>query len=194
MLRGLEVMHRIGYIHSDIKPSNVMINRFGTVKLIDFGRATLIKDPGEQFLASPMYMAPELHRRETITPQADLYSTGLVLMEMLHGGPLIDLYSTEAEIHKFKLTLPDQIPTFLPEALRRNKELLQILRRLLAIDLADRYQTAEEADTGAEGARVIHQQLAKADLDSDYALELETYIAHRIPRSKVIRRRKLESR
>ncbi len=194
ILRGLEVLHRTGYIHCDIKPSNVMIDRFGTVKLIDYGRATQVSDPGDQFLASPMYMSPEMHRRELISPQADLYSSGMVLLEMLHGGHVIDMYAKEQEIYKFKLKLPNCIGDFLPKKLRRNKQLLRVLSTLLAVELEDRYPTAEDADTGATGASLIHRQLAKADLDADYGLELETYIAHRIPRSKVISRRRLRAR
>ncbi len=194
ILRGLGILHRTGYIHSDIKPSNVMIDRFGTIKLIDFGRATTIRDPGEQFLASPIYMAPELHRRETITPQADIYSCGMILLEMLHGGRVVNEIHTETEIEQFKRDLPGRVKDYLPRALRRNRELVRILQRLLAVDLHDRYLTADQADVGTEGARIIHQQLAKADLDTDYGLELETYIGHRLPRSKVIRRRKLRDR
>lgn len=193
MLRGLGVLHRTGYIHSDIKPSNVMIDRFGTVKLIDFGRATKIADPGDQFLASPMYMAPELHERGMITRQADIYSCGMVLLEILHGGHVIDMYAKERQIHAFKLELPDAIGDFLPKKLRKNKVLITILRKLLAVDLEDRYPTAEDADVGADGASVIHKQLMKANLHVDFGVELETYMNHRIPKSQVISRRRLQT-
>jgi serine/threonine protein kinase len=192
MLRGLGVLHRTGYIHSDIKPSNVMIDRFGTIKLIDFGRATKIVDPGDQFLASPMYMAPELHERQMITRQADIYSCGMVLLEILHGGHVIDMYAQERDIHAFKLGLPDAVGDFLPKRLRKNKELIKLLRKLLAVDLEGRYPTAEDADTGTDGASVIHKQLMKADLHLDYGVELETYMSHRIPKSQVISRRRLQ--
>lgn len=194
VLRGLEILHRTGYIHCDIKPSNVMIDRFGTVKIIDFGRATQINDPRDHFLASPMYMAPEVHRRHSISPQSDIYSCGMVLLEMLHGGHVIDMYATERQIYEFKLKLPDQIGEFLSKQLRRNKQLMNILRGMLAVDLHERYETAEDADVGTTGANLIHKQLAKADLDTDYGLELETYLAHRIPRSEVIARRRLKQR
>ena len=185
MLRGLEILHRTGYIHCDIKPSNVMIDRFGTAKLIDFGRATRVNDAGDNFLASPMYMAPELHRREALSPLCDLYSCGIVVLEMLHGDPLIDQYSTEPSIIEFKKNLPGQIGDFLPGHLRRNRQLLTVLNKLLAANPADRYRNAHEADAGAEGARIIHRQLAKVDLDADYGLELENYLARRLPRSSL---------
>lgn len=192
ILRGLGVLHRTGYIHSDIKPSNVMIDRFGTIKLIDFGRATKIVDPGDQFLASPMYMAPELHERQKITRQADIYSCGMVLLEMLHGGHVIDLYAQERDIHLFKLELPDIVGDFLPKPLRKNKELIAILRKLLAVNLEDRYPTAEDADTGTDGASLIFKQLVKANLHVDHGVELETYMSHRVPKSQVISRRRLQ--
>ena len=181
ILRGLETMHRIGYIHCDIKPSNIMIDRFGTVKLIDFGRATAITDRDDFFLGSPMYMAPELHERKHLGPLVDLYSAGIVVLELLHGGHLMDARSPEREIHRFKLALPGRILDFLPEPARRNETLVKILLRLLAVNPADRYPSATDADAGHEGAYLIHQQLTRSNLDTDYGRELETYLAHRLP-------------
>ena len=190
ILRGLEVLHRTGYIHCDIKPSNVMIDRFGTVKLIDFGRATSIKSPGDTFLASPMYMAPEMHRRETLTPQVDLYACGMVLLEMLNGGPVMDLYSTEEEIYFMKRTLTDSLEDILPKELAKNKQLISVLNKLLAYDPEDRSKTAVEADIGSDGAQKFLKQLVKADLDTDYGIELEAYMSFRLPKSSLIRTRK----
>ena len=164
-----------------------MIDRFGTVKLIDFGRATSIKNPGDTFLASPMYMAPEMHRREKLTPQVDLYSCGIVLLEMLKGGPIIDLYSTEEEIFFMKRTLTESLGEILPKEVYKNKQMIKVLKRLLAYDPEDRFQTASEADIGTDGARKFHQQLVKADLDTDYGLELEAYLSHRLPESTILR-------
>ena len=191
MLRGLEVLHRTGYIHCDIKPSNVMIDRFGTVKLIDFGRATSIKNPGDTFLASPMYMAPEMHRREKLTPQVDLYSCGIILLEMLKGGPIIDLYSTEEEIFFMKRTLTDSLNELLPKELCGNKQLVRVIKRLLAYDPEERFQSAYEADIGTDGARKFHQELVKADLDTEYGMELESYLGYRLPESSILKNKNL---
>lgn len=181
ILRGLEVLHRFGYIHCDIKPSNIMIDRFGTVKLIDFGRAVSVHDDSKgNFLASPMYVAPEGHRRERITQRADLFSAGMVTAELLHGGFLIDPNSTEEELLEFKMTLAERLEELLPERLTSNETLMTILRRLVAANPADRYVSASDADAGAEGVRVLHQELALARLDADYGRELERYIEMRL--------------
>ena len=60
-LRGLETLHEMGFIHSDIKPANIMIDRLGYVKLIDYGRAMLANEKITLLLGTPVYMAPEAH-------------------------------------------------------------------------------------------------------------------------------------
>ena len=60
-LRGLETLHEMGFIHSDIKPANIMIDRLGYVKLIDYGRAMLVNEKITLLLGTPVYMAPEAH-------------------------------------------------------------------------------------------------------------------------------------
>lgn len=180
MLRGLEVLHQSGYIHCDIKPDNIMIDRFGTVKLIDFGRAVSIENPRGILLGSPMYMAPEVHRRRTLTLHSDLYSVGIVALELLHGGHLLDPYSNEETIYRFKLELPKCIGDFLPTRLRASNLLISILKRLVAVKAKNRYASANEADTGSDGVRVLLRELARARLDADYGRELERYLAHRL--------------
>ena len=88
-LRGLEAIHDAGYIHRDIKPQNILIDASGNPKITDFG-ITLC--PGEsrsssggQALGTAAYIAPEQAAGQQIGPEADLYSTGAVLFEMLTG-------------------------------------------------------------------------------------------------------------
>lgn len=184
ILRGLEVLHRLGYVHCDIKPSNIMIDRFGTVKIIDYGRAVLIRSPLELTCGSPLYMSPEAHRREPLDTTCDLYSAGLVCLELLHGKPFTNPKQDERALLHFKTTLPARVPEYLPPHVRENQTLVRILRRLLAINPADRFATAGEAEDGtpdAEGARVVHRQLAFMNLDADYSRELARYVCARIP-------------
>ena len=58
VLRGLETLHEMGFIHSDVKPANIMIDRLGYVKLIDYGRAMLANEKITILLGTPVYMAP----------------------------------------------------------------------------------------------------------------------------------------
>ncbi|NKB25457.1 MAG: protein kinase [Kiritimatiellae bacterium] len=90
VLGGLERLHSLGYIHSDVKPSNVMVDRLGYVKLIDFGRAVRANEKVSILLGNPLYMAPEIHRRQPGVIQSDLYSVGLLGLELLCGEKCVD--------------------------------------------------------------------------------------------------------
>jgi serine/threonine protein kinase len=176
ILRGLELMHRIGYMHCDIKPSNIMIDRFATIKIIDFGRAISIKNARGIILGSPMYMAPELHRRELPTPLSDLYSAGLVLLELLHGDWIAPPGASEEAMLQFKLELPDRLAEFIPSELVDAEVLVPLLKRMLAVNPNERYASVRDADAGIDGIRGLHQHLARESLDVDYLRELETYM------------------
>ncbi|MEI6210739.1 MAG: serine/threonine-protein kinase [bacterium] len=176
MLRGLERVHTLGFVHADIKPANIMIDRLGEVKLVDFGRAARIGECASFLLGSPQYMAPEIHRREAVTVQSDCYSLGLVALEMLSGRPISGSANTEEELLKIKLDLPNQLPDLLPSCLRANSAFLHILRKFLEPDPAKRYASASEADVGEDGLRIISKQLVRADLDAEYAHELALFL------------------
>ncbi len=83
--RCLAYVHSRRLIHLDIKPANVMIDRSGTVKLLDFGVTMRAGMHGAgNVLGTPAYMAPEvLRREETVDHRADLYSLGIMLYQLL---------------------------------------------------------------------------------------------------------------
>lgn len=85
---GLREAHAQGIIHRDLKPGNIMIDRSGNVKIMDFGIARLAEETGpmtQTIVGTPEYMAPEQIELKPITPRSDIYSLGLVLYEMLTG-------------------------------------------------------------------------------------------------------------
>ena len=88
VLRGLETLHEMGFVHGDVKPANIMIDRLGYVKLIDYGRASLVDEKMTLLLGTPMYMAPEIHTDRIARTSSDIYSLGLVGLEMLRGQRL----------------------------------------------------------------------------------------------------------
>lgn len=176
ILTGLTVMHEAGFLHSDVKPSNVMIDRMGTVKLVDFGRAVIIGEPISILLGSPLYMAPETHRLQPGLAQSDVYGTGLVGIELLGGQPFLDCaQKTEAELLEHKIHLVGRLEKLLPSHIRKDALMVSVLKRFIDPDPARRFATAEEAADSDEGLRGIHRNMALLSTDAEYDRELELY-------------------
>ena len=91
ILTALEYSHRALLVHRDIKPGNVMITQNGQVKVMDFGIARAISDNSATvaetgaILGTAQYFSPEQARGETVDARTDLYSTGVILFELLTG-------------------------------------------------------------------------------------------------------------
>ena len=177
VLRALEGLHEIGFIHCDVKPANIMIDHLGYVKLIDYGRATLINEKVSFLLGTPVYMAPEMHRREPAMIASDIYTVGLVILEMLRGEPLVTKPGmTETDLIKLKMGLCSRLPELLPDHVRQNEVFVGVLRRFLDPDPTRRYANAQEAESGKQGLILVHKQLAMAGKDTEYGRELEKYL------------------
>lgn len=179
VLRGLETLHEMGFVHSDVKPANIMITRLGYVKLVDYGRAVKAGEPVTYLMGTPIYMAPENHLREPGTERSDIYSLGLVGLEMLSGKPIMPLNepAVDEQLLKTKLALPDRLCGLLPNHVRENAQFVLLLRRFLEPNPANRYASAEEAEIGNDGLLLVHRQLAQLGKDAEYGRELENYIS-----------------
>ena len=176
VLMGLMVLHESGFLHADIKPSNIMIDRMGSVKLVDFGRAVEVGEPISILLGSPLYMAPETHRLEPSLVQSDLFSTGLVGLEMLRGETMRDCVDmTDTELLEFKLTLVERVEDMLPEHIRRSKRLVKVLKRFLHPQPGNRYTSAREAEESYYRLRGIYREMG-LDADAEYDRELLRYL------------------
>ncbi len=90
---GVGHAHRMGTVHCDLKPQNILVTDDGNVKVTDFGIARAVRqdeadqEPAEVVWGSPHYLSPEQARGQTPLPASDVYSVGVILYEMLTGVP-----------------------------------------------------------------------------------------------------------
>jgi serine/threonine-protein kinase len=88
---GLRAMHEAGYVHSDIKPTNIMIGKGGVVKIIDFGQSCPLYHRKERIQGTPDYIAPEQVRRMLLDQRTDVFNLGATMYWVLTS----DTYPTE---------------------------------------------------------------------------------------------------
>ena len=133
-LSGLEAIHEAGLVHRDFKPENVMLTRAGRVVVMDFGLAKARSEGQEGKLrtiaGTPAYMSPEQSRGEEVDARADVFSAGVVLVEMVTAGP------RDAVWHAVR-KVPPEVPDnpwapVLRQALSSDRESRQPTARALA--------------------------------------------------------------
>jgi len=107
IIKGLRAFHRREMVHQDIKPENIMIDKHGVVKIIDFGSTQVaglkeVYTPVKQhhIQGTANYIAPELFDGFEGTPRSDMYSLGVTIYEMLTGGHFPYGEMEEAKAHK----------------------------------------------------------------------------------------------
>ena len=87
---GLKEAHRLGVIHRDLKPNNIMIDKEGSVRIMDFGIARTVKDIGitgsGMMIGTPEYMSPEQVEGKDVGQHSDIYTLGIILFEMTTGA------------------------------------------------------------------------------------------------------------
>lgn len=141
VLDALQAAHAAGVVHRDLKPSNILVDGAGGARVMDFGIAIRVQDASDyrQVVGTPGYMSPEAASGAAPTAAMDVFSTGLVLAEALHGQPLIaekDPYRAIYRTAHEDLALPAALPAEVDDALRA------IVLRALARDPAARYAGA----------------------------------------------------
>lgn len=112
--QGLHALHKLGYVHCDIKPNNILRDATGTIKVIDFGQSVKIGTIKERIQGTPDYIAPEQVERRPIMVQTDIYNFGATIYWCLTGKPIPTQY-TVSKKGEHSFLLDTLIPT--PQAL-----------------------------------------------------------------------------
>jgi beta-lactam-binding protein with PASTA domain/predicted Ser/Thr protein kinase len=144
---ALDFSHRNGIIHRDVKPGNVMITRTGAVKVMDFGIARAVADNAATVtqtaavIGTAQYLSPEQARGETVDARSDVYSTGVLLFELITGSPPFTGDSPVAVAYQHVRENPPPPSTINPDV---PPELDAIVLKAMAKNPANRYQSAGE--------------------------------------------------
>ena len=155
---ALNFSHQLDIIHGDIKPSNIILQPNGQIKLSDFGMARRASDPSSGKIGgTPNYLAPELLKGEKPSIQSDMYALGVTLYELTFGRIPVQLTGkTVADwvnVHRqTEIVYPNPWPDHLPD------EWKGILGKLLAADPESRYESyqdlIEDLETIQPGSRI----------------------------------------
>ena len=153
---GLAEVHRLGVVHRDLKPKNIMIDREGNAKIMDFGLARTphgikLTEVGH-VVGTPAFMSPEQVNGENVDQRSDIFALGILMFTMLTDKLPFEADTTLALALLHKTYRPPNPSTLNP---RVSRELGQVILKCLEVEREKRYQTAQDllADLKKVGKR-----------------------------------------
>ena len=147
MAQALRAAHEAGIVHRDVKPSNVMLDRSGTVKVADFGLAKDLTASTDdvtltgQGLGTPHYMSPEQCAGEELDGRSDIYSLGVTYFHLVTGRRPFDGRNYLSVMLKHKTEPPPDPRSLVPTM---PESVCEIIARAMAKAPGERHQDAEE--------------------------------------------------
>lgn len=172
ILTALEYSHRAGIVHRDIKPGNVMVTPGGQIKVMDFGIARAVSETSANvaqtgmILGTAQYFSPEQARGETVDARTDLYSTGVILFELLTGRAPFQADTAVGVAYQHVAEEPPVTSSITPGI---TPEMDSIVAKALEKRRDDRFQSATEfkeaLDDALAGVLVPFERTETAPLE-----------------------------
>ena len=142
---GLAEAHRHGLIHRDLKPHNIMIDKSGEVRVMDFGIARPLESTGltqsGTIVGTPEYMSPEQAVGDPVDKRSDIYSLGIILFELVTGKVPFKGDTAVGVALKHKTEAPPEPSSLNPQI---SSELNRMILKCLAKDKGRRFQSVDE--------------------------------------------------
>lgn len=189
ILSALEHAHRNGIVHRDIKPQNILVHADGHIKVADFGIARIANSStltkGDNVMGSVHYFSPEQAKGEGANATSDLYSTGVVLYEMLTGRVPYDgdnpvavamqhLHATPVPIQNLAPDVPPALVRVCMKAMEKNPAMRYQTARDMAADIRAALENRPERPVYPEKELEIQQpkpQMVKEDTGKTQAAD-----------------------